>query len=78
MSDDHDQERRKSWRYDPSRRKFLKGVGVAGAGAALADRLLIGNADSVAAKNTTAGFRVRADIPSAATLMVVRSVAAEL
>ncbi|PYS27785.1 MAG: hypothetical protein DMF75_19780, partial [Acidobacteria bacterium] len=34
MSDDHDQERRKkSSRYDPSRRKFLKGVGVAGAGA---------------------------------------------
>ena len=50
MSDDHDQERRKSWRYDPSRRKFLKGVGVAGAGAALADHLLIGNADNVAAK----------------------------
>src|SRR5437879_11907349 len=55
MSDDHDQERRKSWRYDPSRRKFLKGVGVAGAGAALADHLLIGNADNVAAKISAPG-----------------------
>lgn len=27
--------------YDPSRRRFLKGVGIAGAGAALADHLLI-------------------------------------
>ena len=55
MSDDHDQERRKSWRYDPSRRKFLKGVGVAGAGAALADHLLIGNADNAAAKISAPG-----------------------
>ena len=35
-----DEPKRKSSRYDPSRRKFLKGVGVAGAGAALADSLL--------------------------------------
>ena len=50
MSDDHDQERKKkSSRYDPSRRKFLKGVGVAGAGAALADHLLAGDSDKVAA-----------------------------
>src|SRR5256712_261680 len=56
MSDDHDQERRKkSSRYDPSRRKFLKGVGVAGAGAALADHLLTGDADKVAAKISTPG-----------------------
>jgi xanthine dehydrogenase YagT iron-sulfur-binding subunit len=41
MSDDHDTEqKKKSSRYDPSRRKFLKGVGVAGAGAALADQLM--------------------------------------
>lgn len=41
MSDDQDKEPgKKSSGYDPSRRKFLKGVGVAGAGAALADRLL--------------------------------------
>jgi xanthine dehydrogenase YagT iron-sulfur-binding subunit len=35
-----DEPKRKSSHYDPSRRKFLKGVGVAGAGAALADSLL--------------------------------------
>jgi xanthine dehydrogenase YagT iron-sulfur-binding subunit len=39
MSDDNER-KKKSSRYDPSRRKFLKGVGVAGAGAALADHLL--------------------------------------
>ena len=50
MSDDHDPERqKKSSRYDPSRRKFLKGVGVAGAGAALADSLL---SHDVAAANS--------------------------
>jgi aerobic-type carbon monoxide dehydrogenase small subunit (CoxS/CutS family) len=37
MSDD---QKKKSSSYDPSRRKFLKGVGVVGAGAALADSLL--------------------------------------
>ena len=35
-----DEPKKKSSHYDPSRRKFLKGVGVAGAGAALADSLL--------------------------------------
>jgi len=35
-----DEPKKKSSNYDPSRRKFLKGVGVAGAGAALADSLL--------------------------------------
>ena len=39
MSDDSEKKKQDS-RYDPSRRKFLKGVGVAGAGAALADHLL--------------------------------------
>ena len=39
MADDHEP-KKKSSGYDPSRRKFLKGVGVAGAGAALADSLL--------------------------------------
>ncbi|HYX30859.1 MAG TPA: (2Fe-2S)-binding protein [Pyrinomonadaceae bacterium] len=38
MSDDH--ERKKKNGHNPSRRKFLKGVGVAGAGAALADHLI--------------------------------------
>lgn len=48
MSDDHEQNK-KSSKYDPSRRKFLKGVGVAGAGAALVDSLLthdVGAAES--------------------------------
>ena len=62
MSDDHDQERRKGSRYDPSRRKFLKGVGVAGAGAALADHLLIGDADNVAAKISTPGDLVSGNV----------------
>lgn len=53
MSDDHDPERqKKSSRYDPSRRKFLKGVGVAGAGAALADHLLAPEAGGVTPKIT--------------------------
>ena len=39
MSDEHDP-KKKSSLYDPSRRKFLKGVGVAGAGAALADHFI--------------------------------------
>lgn len=55
MSDDHDDERRKkSLRHDPSRRKFLKGVGVAGAGAALADHLLSPDVDEVDAHVHTA------------------------
>jgi xanthine dehydrogenase YagT iron-sulfur-binding subunit len=53
MSDDHDPERqKKSSRYDPSRRKFLKGVGVAGAGAALADHLLAPEAGGVTPRIT--------------------------
>jgi xanthine dehydrogenase YagT iron-sulfur-binding subunit len=39
MADEHDKHEASS-KYDPSRRRFLKGVGVAGAGAALADHLL--------------------------------------
>ena len=39
MSDEQDP-KKKSPRYDSSRRKFLKGVGVAGAGAALADHFI--------------------------------------
>jgi xanthine dehydrogenase YagT iron-sulfur-binding subunit len=41
MTDEHDEGRGgKDSRHDPSRRRFLKGVGVVGAGAALADHLL--------------------------------------
>jgi len=50
MSDDHDP--KKPARHDPSRRKFLKGVGVAGAGAAIADHFI--NAD----KKVAAGAAV--------------------
>jgi aerobic-type carbon monoxide dehydrogenase small subunit (CoxS/CutS family) len=51
MSEDYDPGRKKkSSRHDPSRRKFLKGVGVAGAGAALADSLL--SREATAAKST--------------------------
>jgi len=38
MNDDNDNEKREG-RHDPSRRRFLKGVGIAGAGATLADKL---------------------------------------
>ncbi|HET6891910.1 MAG TPA: (2Fe-2S)-binding protein [Pyrinomonadaceae bacterium] len=42
MKDDSDQkEEHTSGAHDPSRRKFLKGVGIAGAGAAIADTLRI-------------------------------------
>jgi len=46
-----DEPKKKSSSYDPSRRKFLKGVGVAGAGAALADSLL--SHDVTTAKSKT-------------------------
>src|SRR6266849_757111 len=56
MPDEHDQERKKKGSsYDPSRRKFLKGVGVAGAGAALADRLLTSDLDMSAAETVRPG-----------------------
>jgi xanthine dehydrogenase YagT iron-sulfur-binding subunit len=49
MSDDNEQKKRDAG-HDPSRRKFLKGVGVAGAGAALVDGFL--KHDPGAAKST--------------------------
>jgi xanthine dehydrogenase YagT iron-sulfur-binding subunit len=48
MSDDHDQNKKSSI-HDPSRRKFLKGVGVAGAGAALVDNFLTHDAGAAKA-----------------------------
>ena len=45
-----DEPKKKSSSYDPSRRKFLKGVGVAGAGAALADSLLSHDVTSAKSK----------------------------
>jgi xanthine dehydrogenase YagT iron-sulfur-binding subunit len=43
----------KSGSHDPSRRRFLKGVGIAGAGAALADKLLVETESSGAQANKT-------------------------
>ena len=50
-----DERKKKSSRYDPSRRKFLKGVGVAGAGAALADSLLTRDVVDAKSKLDAAG-----------------------
>ena len=50
MSDEHDPGKKRSG-HDPSRRKFLKGVGVAGAGAALVDHFVTPE-NIVAAKNS--------------------------
>jgi xanthine dehydrogenase YagT iron-sulfur-binding subunit len=47
MADERDEGRdKKNLPHDPSRRRFLKGVGIAGAGAALADHLLLKTEDS--------------------------------
>ena len=50
MSDEHEPKIKRA-RHDPSRRKFLKGVGVAGAGAALVDHIVTAD-PKVAAKKT--------------------------
>jgi xanthine dehydrogenase YagT iron-sulfur-binding subunit len=52
MSDDQER-KNKTTRHDPSRRKFLKGVGVAGAGAALADHLI--GSEKISASELNAG-----------------------
>ena len=39
MADEHENESPKDARHDPSRRRFLKGVGLAGAGAAIVEQL---------------------------------------
>jgi aerobic-type carbon monoxide dehydrogenase small subunit (CoxS/CutS family) len=63
MSDDRDNERKKkSSLYDPSRRKFLKGVGVAGAGAALADHLLAPDAGGITPKLDVPGEPVSGSV----------------
>lgn len=61
MSDDNEQKKNSS-RYDPSRRKFLKGVGVAGAGAALADHLLAVNTGAETPKPNAAGDPVSGSV----------------
>jgi len=67
MSDDKEQ-RRKRPRHDPSRRKFLKGVGVAGAGAALADQLLASEVGEIAPRVAAPGEPVSGDVDVALDL----------
>jgi xanthine dehydrogenase YagT iron-sulfur-binding subunit len=56
MSEFQDNDRKqKPAHHDPSRRKFLKGVGVAGAGAALADHLLGTEPKAVTPKSVADG-----------------------
>src|SRR5947209_1616937 len=59
MSDDI---KRRKQSHDPSRRKFLKGVGVAGAGAALADHLLASDAGEIAPGVPAPGEPVSGDV----------------
>src|SRR5436305_12489774 len=59
MSDDKE---RRQPRHDPSRRKFLKGVGVAGAGAALADHLLASDVGEIASKVPAPGEPVSGEV----------------
>ncbi len=61
MSDDHEQNRKGST-YAPSRRKFLKGVGVAGAGAALVDNFLTNDAGAARAAVVDPGAPVSGTI----------------
>ena len=61
MSDDNER-KKKSSHYDPSRRKFLKGVGVAGAGAALADHLLATNTAADTPEPDAAGAPVSGSV----------------
>jgi xanthine dehydrogenase YagT iron-sulfur-binding subunit len=53
MADDSAQDKNQPGSHDESRRRFLKGVGIAGAGAALADTLLIeANASEAQERNS--------------------------
>ena len=57
-----DEPKKKSSSYDPSRRKFLKGVGVAGAGAALADSLLTHDVSAAKSEIEATGTPVRGSV----------------
>lgn len=62
MADEQDEGRaKKSPRHDPGRRRFLKGVGIAGAGAALADHLLLRNNAETVTADAGAGAVASAD-----------------
>jgi xanthine dehydrogenase YagT iron-sulfur-binding subunit len=54
--------KKKSSSHDPSRRKFLKGVGVAGAGAALADSLLSHDVITAKSKSEVADAPVSGNV----------------
>jgi aerobic-type carbon monoxide dehydrogenase small subunit (CoxS/CutS family) len=57
-----DEPKKKSSSYDPSRRKFLKGVGGAGAGAALADSLLSHDVITAKSKADASGTPVSGSV----------------
>jgi len=61
MSDEHEP-RKPSSGHDPSRRKFLKGVGVAGAGAALVDHLIASEKKVLPGKSIVAGEPVNGEV----------------
>jgi aerobic-type carbon monoxide dehydrogenase small subunit (CoxS/CutS family) len=57
MADDEKASPKKDSRHDPSRRRFLKGVGIAGAGAAIVDHLALTAEAEETAAQTGAGTR---------------------
>lgn len=57
MADGHEKESPQDARHDPSRRRFLKGVGLAGAGAALVDQLALAVEAEELAAEAEAGTR---------------------
>jgi len=61
MSDEHEP-KKKTDRHDPSRRKFLKGVGVAGAGAALVDHIIAPDTAAITKKSIVAGQPVNGSV----------------
>jgi xanthine dehydrogenase YagT iron-sulfur-binding subunit len=61
MSDEHEP-KKKSDRHDPSRRKFLKGVGVAGAGAALVDHIIATDTGATTKKSLVDGQPVSGNV----------------
>jgi xanthine dehydrogenase YagT iron-sulfur-binding subunit len=61
MPDEQDP-KKKSSRHDPGRRKFLKGVGVAGAGAALADHFISADHKIAAHESITTGEPVAGSV----------------
>lgn len=70
MADEHEKTSpKKESRHDPSRRRFLKGVGIAGAGAAIVEHITLKAESEEAAAEVGAGTR-----PVAGTLSVTLDV----